>query len=306
MKASSGAIAGLFAILAGAACAAPVDIAWGAADLGPVKTPHGGLLVPVTSGGIECRMQVDTGMPTTVFYRGAVPTPWLDKSADMVTAPGLAIGGTPIPDTGLPVFPGNMADKNEPPCSATNPDVLVGAIGLDSLKGGAIVVDMAAGRFEFIPHGVLSTGVAARATLFKFADATGAYAPLPLFDVIGRAGTHYKMWLDTGNAPMGASFFRDRDWLAETSEASRSQPFQASSWDRQTTFRVGRGRLELVSTGKNLVIADNLSDFKREGETVSDSNPLSGLLGLLPFENQRLTIDFANRLASVEPADGTP
>ena len=306
MKTVRRALAGLLAILASAAHAAPVDIAWAPADVGPLKSPHGAMLVPVISGGIECRMQVDTAMPTTVFYRGMVPTAWLAKSADTVTAPGLAIGGTRIPDTALPFYPGDMGQDKAQPCSATNPDVVVGTIGLDSLKGGSIVIDMAAGRFEFIPHGVISTQAAPHATLFKFANAPGIDASFPLFDVTGRAGAHYTMWLDTGNAPMGASFWRDRDWLAETSEASRSQPFQASSWDRQSTFRLGRGRLELVSTGKNLVIADNLSDFKREGETVSDSNPLSGLVGLLPFENQRLTIDFANRLASVEPSHGNP
>ena len=306
MRATRTALAGLLAIVAGAAGAAPVDIAWEAVDIGPVKTPHGALLVPVTSGGIECRMQVDTGMLTTVFYRGVVPTAWLDISTDAVTAPGLAIGGIRIPDSKMPFFAGRMADGQSPACSATNPDVLVGTIGLDSLKGGAIVIDMAAGRFEFIPHGVVTATAATHATLFKFADAPGAYASLPLLELIGRTGARYRMWLDTGNAPMGASFVRERDWLAETSEASRSPAFESSSWGRPVTGQVGRGRLEIVSTGTNLVVSDNISIHKKPGEVIPASNPLSGTLGLLPFENQRLTIDFANRLASVEPSQANP
>lgn len=307
MKARHGALAGLLATAAIAAGAAPVDIAWMPVDAGPVKSPHGAMLVPVVSGGIECRMQIDTGMPTTVFYRGAVPTAWLAGSTDTVTAPGLAVGGTPLPDAGLPFFPGKMADDGATPCSATNPDVLVGTIGLDSLKTGAIVVDMAAGRFEFIPHGVLSATAATHASLFKFADAPGAYGSLPLLELIGRAGARYRMWLDTGNAPMGASFVRERDWLAETSEASRSPAFESSSWGRPVTGQVGRGRLEIVSSaGTNLVISDNISIHKKPDEIVPDSNPLSGFLGLLPFEKQRLTIDFANRLASVEPGHANP
>ena len=306
MKATRAALAGVFAIVAGVARAAQVDIAWATVDFGPLKSPHGAMLVPVTSGGVECRMQVDTGMPTTVFYRGVVPAAWLARSADTVTAPGLAIGGTRIPDTALPFYPGDMAEDKAQPCSATNPDVVVGTIGLDSLKRGAIVVDMAAGRFEFIPHGVLSTHAAPPATLFKFANAKGIDASVPLFDVTGRAGAHYTMLLDTGSAAMGAAFWRDRDWSAETFEAGRSAEFEAKSWNRPASFRLGHGRLELVSTSTNLVIGDNLSTFKREGETVADSNPLSGLLGLLPFENQRLTIDFANRLASVEPSPAKP
>ena len=304
MKAARGAFAGLLAILAGAACAAPVDIAWIPVDIGPVKSPHGAMLVPVASGGLECLMQLDTGAANTVFYRGAVSSAWLDKSTDTVTAPGLSIGGARIPDTHLPFFAGNMFDGE--PCSPTHPDTVIGTIGLDSLKGGAIVVDMAAGRFEFIPHGVLSAQAGSHATVFRFANLTSAYDGLPLFDVIGHAAAHYTMWLDTGNAPMGATFVRDRDWLAETSAASRSPVFESRSWGRPVTGQLGRGRLELVSTGKNLVISDNISIQKRPDEPVPDSNPLSGFLGLLPFENQRLTIDFANRLASVEPSHAKP
>ena len=304
MRSARAALASLLAIAAGAAGAAPVDIAWAGVDFGPLKSPHGALLVPVTSGGIECRMQLDTGAANTVFYRGGVPSAWLDKSTDTVTAPGLSIGGARIPDTHLPFFAGKMFDGE--PCSPTHPDALIGTIGLDSLKGGAIVVDMAAGRFEFVPHGVLSARAGAAATVFRFADLTGAYDGLPLFDVIGQAGAHYTMWLDTGNAPMGATFVRDRAWLAETSAASRSPVFESRSWGRPVTGQSGRGRLELVSTGENLVISDNISIQRRSYEPVPDSNPLSGFLGLLPFENQRLTIDFANRLASVEPGPAKP
>ena len=306
MKARHGALAGLLATAATAAGAAPVAITWMPVDVGPVKSPHGAMLVPVASGGLECLMQVDTGAQDTVFYRETTPAVWLDKSADAVTAAGLAIGGARIHDTKLPFFAGKMFDGTPAPCSTANPDALVGTIGLDSLKTGAVVIDLGAGRFEFVPHGVLSATAAAPATLLKFTDAPGAYASLPLLELIGRSGVRYKMWLDTGNAPMGASFRRERDWLAETSEVGRSPAFESTSWGRPVTARVGRGLLEIASTGTNPVIRDNISIHQKAGEVISDSNPLSGTLGLLPFENQRLTIDFANRLASVEPSPAKP
>ena len=299
MKAAHGALAGLLAILANVTCAGPVGITWRPAEVGPLKSPHGALLIPVGVGDLQCLMQLDTGAGT-VFYRETTPAGWVDKAGDSVTVPDLSIGGTRIPAGKFPIFPGAMFDGKSAPCSPTNRDVVIGTIGLDTLKTGSIVIDMPAARFEFIAHGVLSTSTSAGAPVFRFASLEGVDASIPLFELTGRNGGSYKMMLDTGSAPVGAMFYREPDWLAGTTSATRTKPFQIVRWGQPASCRYGQGKLAIPGARSSLQISDRIFFCDRLGEQVGNGDKMSGLIGLLPFEMQRLTIDFVDRLASVE------
>jgi hypothetical protein len=128
VKAARGALAGLLGILANIACAGPVGITWSPIEIGPLKSPHGALLIPVSAGDLQCLMQLDTGAGT-VFYRETTPAGWLDKTGDSVTVPGLSIGSTRLPSSKFPLFPGVMFHEKPAPCSPTNRDVVIGTIG---------------------------------------------------------------------------------------------------------------------------------------------------------------------------------
>ena len=302
MRAARGALAGLLAIFAHLAGAAPVDIAWAPAESGALRSDHGALLLPVRLGPLQCLMQLDTAALETVFYRGSLPAAWIDKAEATATVPGLAIGDITVGAGAFPVFQGTMTDPKAAPCGPGHADVLVGTVGLDVLKGGSIVIDLGAGRFEFIDRGVLPGGGADASHGFAFAAAPGIDPALPVVGVTGHNGRHYRMLIDTGSAAVGALFYREREWLDETPFASRSAPFPVVRWGRPASCRLGQGTLHITAEPTSVDVADKVSWCAMSGEPVAAGNPMNGLLGLLPFENQRLTIDFVHRLASVEPS----
>jgi hypothetical protein len=301
VKAARGAFAGLLALVAQLACAAPVAIVWAPAESGALKSAHGAVLLPVRLGPLQCLMQLDTAALDTTFYRGTLPPAWIDKAESTATLPGLSIGDVAVDGHEFPVFPGAMTDPKAAPCGPGHADVLVGTLGLDVLKGGSIVIDMRAGRFEFIDRGVLPGGAVASRS-FAFAAAPGVDPALPVVNVAGRNGRHYRLLLDTGSAPVGALFYREREWLDETPFASRTAPFPIVRWGRPASCRLGEGTLHITAEPSALDMTDKVSYCALGGEQAAAGNPLNGLLGLLPFENQRLTIDFVHRLASVEPS----
>ena len=306
MKVTRGAIAGLLAVVAHLAGAAPVDIAWAPAESGALKSGHGALLLPVRLGPLQCLMQLDTAALDTVVYRGSLPTAWIDKAEASATVPGLAIGDVAVGAREFPVFQGAMTDPKAAPCGPGHADVLVGTLGLDVLKSGSIVIDLGTGRFEFIDRGVLPGGGAGPSRSFGFAAVPGIDPALPVVGVTGRNGRHYRMLLDTGSAPVGALFYREREWLDETPFASRTAPFPIVRWGHPASCRLGEGTLHISAEPANLDVVDKVSFCAMSGEQVAPGNPMNGVLGLLPFENQRLTIDFVHRLASVEPSRQSP
>jgi hypothetical protein len=168
------------------------------------------------------------------------------------------------------------------------------------LKTGSIVIDLPAARFEFIAHGVLSTNTAADVPVFRFANQEGVDPSIPLFELTGRNGATYKMMVDTGSAALGAMFYREPDWLAGTTSATRTEPFQIVHWGQPASCRYGQGKLAIPGDRSRLQISDRIFFCDQLGEHVENGDRISGLIGLLPFEMQRLTIDFVDRLASVE------
>jgi hypothetical protein len=94
--------------------------------------------------------------------------------------------------------------------------------------------------------------------------------------------------------------------LAETTVATRSQPFNIVRWGHGATCRLGDGVLDIPGQPTNVSVSDRIVYCAMAGETIADGNRMDGLIGLRPFETRKLTVDFVKRRVVVEPGALAP
>ena len=273
-------VAFCLAVAAAVAQSHPVSIVWAPAELDQLRSPHGALLIPVEFGTLRCLMQLDTAAVDTVFYEGTMPRDVFQQQDDgSVTVQDMTIGGVKIQRTRFPLFKGRLFDGRPKPCTPSTPDVLVGTIGITTFESSSIAIDMVAGTFELIAQSGSPSHPEGSSTL-QFASLSGVSSAIPIFKVKGKDGRYYTLLLDTGSAPIGALFYREAAWSAETTDPSRSQPFKIVRWGHGATCRLGRGTLDIVGRPGGVNVTDRLAYCDMEGDSIANGNEMDGLIGL--------------------------
>lgn len=249
-------------------------------------TVLGAILLPVRLDDQRCLMQFDTGAGRSILYQSLkLATPHAQNATASYT---LQIGTFTLPTPFLPQSPATAGTGTVAPCKATT---LIGTLGNDVLQDQAISLDLSQQRFRIGKNGT----EAEPNDMIVDLEITGAHDGfVPMVKAEGFATGTKNLLFDTGSASMALGIFRESDWLQAVGRTSREGAYvmTVNAWGKPLTcfqapitrnIRVGLFTLPEGAVA-SYCTKDNVAIFA--------SRPEFGLLGLSPFADKTLVIDF--------------
>ncbi|MDN2698541.1 hypothetical protein O0882_19670 [Janthinobacterium sp. SUN073] len=249
-------------------------------------TVLGAILLPVRLDDQRCLMQFDTGAGRSILYQSLKLAP---PHAQHATASyTLQIGTFKLPTPFLPQSPATAGTGTVATCKATT---LIGTLGNDVLQDQAISLDLSQQRFRIGKNG---TEAEPNDTIVDLEITAAHDGFVPMVKAEGFATGTQNLLFDTGSASMALGIFRESDWLQAVGRTSRegAQVITANAWGKPLTcfqapitrnIRVGLFTLPEGAVA-SYCTKDNVAVFA--------SRPEFGLLGLSPFADKTLVIDF--------------
>ena len=249
-------------------------------------TTLGAILLPVRLDDQHCLMQFDTGAGRSILYRSLkLASPHAQHATASYT---LQIGTFKLPTPFLPQSPATAGTGTVATCKART---LIGTLGNDVLQDQAISLDLSQQRFRI---GKSGTEAKLNDTIVDL-EITAAHDGLvPMVKAEGFATGTKNLLFDTGSASMALGIFRESDWLQAVGRTSLegAHVMTANSWGKPLTcFQAPVTRNIHVGhfTLPEGVVA---SYCTRDNGAAFASRPEFGLLGLGPFADKMLVIDF--------------
>lgn len=252
-------------------------------------TVLGAILLPVRLDDQRCLMQFDTGAGRSILYQSLKLAP---PHAQHATASyTLQIGTFKLPTPFLPQSLATAGTGTVATCKATT---LIGTLGNDVLQDQAISLDLSQQRFRI---GKSGTEAESNDKIVDLEIAATHNGFVPMVKAEGFATGTKNLLFDTGSASMALGIFRESDWLQAVGRTSRegAHVMTANAWGKPLTcFQApvtGNIRVGLFTLPEGAVATyctkDNVAAFA--------SRPEFGLLGLSPFADKTLVIDFTKR-----------
>lgn len=280
------------------------DFAW-AAHTWPdgIVLPKAAILLPVTLNGVHCTMQLDTGADTSSLYRNALPKPLAAaqplNQLEKIEIHGFEIGAEVSTRTFPLMYPASAA---EPPASC---DGVAGTIGNDFLRGSSLTLDLPLARFRIQRGGghADSRGLARHVVPMTLLD-TGHGGVVPVLDAHLKDGTAIKLMLDTGSAPAGIIVFLERRWLklVGLDTLQQAHSFSTVRWGRPITCYTARLTQALALGDMTIAEGESAMHCADPAEPAQEQNKLFGLIGLAPFLDSRITLDYVSQQLVVTPS----
>lgn len=297
-------------VLSLGACNAMAAADWQSFTWGSVAQPNltsdrAAILLPVQLDGNACTMQLDTGAGTSRLYRHSLPKQYAVTGAQL-TVEHFKLG--PVQRRrDFQLMYDDAPDHRESGCRSYGGQRLVGTVGNDLFLEGSLTLDFRNARFR-----VASAASPVRArdansvplTLMPGGDGRGQ---VTVIDATLTDGRHVPVLFDTGSAAMELGVFREADWLALVGRegARDATTFAVQAWGKPLVCREAP-ILQAMRIGPVVLDAHARASF-----CVSDNIPLFagmaqfGLVGLVPFRDKVVTLDYAQKRMSIEaaPAD---
>lgn len=252
-------------------------------------TVLGAILLPVRLDDQRCLMQFDTGAGRSILYQSLKLAP---PHAQHATASyTLQIGTAKLPAPFLPQSPATSGTGTVATCKATT---LIGTLGNDVLQDQAISLDLSQQRFRI---GKSRTEAEPNDTIVDLEITAAHDGFVPMVKAEGFATGTKNLLFDTGSASMALGIFRESDWLQAVGRTRRegAHVMTANAWGKPLTcfqapitrnIRVGLFTLPEGAVA-SYCTKDNVAAFA--------GRPEFGLLGLSPFADKTLVIDFTKR-----------
>jgi hypothetical protein len=276
-----------------------------------VAQPHltsdrAAILLPVQLDGNACTMQLDTGAGTSRLYRYSLPKHYAVTGAQL-TVEHFDLG--PVQRRrDFQLMYDDAPDHRESGCRLYGGQRLVGTIGNDLFLEGSLTLDLKNARFRLMPASAsvrIEDENSVPLTLMPGGDGQGQ---VPVIAATLADGRHVAVLFDTGSAPMELGVFREADWLGlvGTDGARDATTFTVVAWGKPLVCREAP-ILHAMRIGPVVLDARARASF-----CVSDNIPLFagmaqfGLVGLVPFRDKIVTLDYAQKRLSVEAAPAHP
>lgn len=258
-------------------------------------TVLGAILMPVRLDDQRCLMQFDTGAGRSILYQSLKLAP---AHAQHATASyTLQIGTFKLPTMFIPQSPATAETRTLATCKATT---LIGTLGNDVLQDQAISLDLSQQRFRI---GKSGTEAEPNDTIV-YLEITAAHDGfVPMVKAEGFATGTKNLLFDTGSASMTLGIFRESDWLLAVGRTSRegAHVMTVNAWGKPLMcFQAPVTRN--IQMGKLTLPPGTLASYcTRNDAPVFDTRPEFGLLGLGPFSDKTLIIDFARSRLLIRP-----
>jgi hypothetical protein len=258
-------------------------------------TVLGAILLPVRLDDQRCLMQFDTGAGRSMLYQSLQLAP---PHAQHTTASyTLQIGTFKLPAPFLPQSPATSGTGTVATCKATT---LIGTLGNDVLQGQAISLDLSQQRFRI---GRSGTEAEPNDTTVHLEVTAAPDGFVPIIKADGFANGTKNLLFDTGSASMALGIFRESDWLQAVDRTNRegAHVITVNAWGKPLTcFQAPVTRT--IQMGKLTLPKGTLASYcTRNDAPVFDTRPEFGLLGLGPFTDKTLIIDFARSRLLIRP-----
>jgi hypothetical protein len=237
------------------------------------------LLLPAELNGKPCVLQLDTGMPDAVRWHVADASPRAVPHTMTLSFAGMS-RRVHVPDAvSVPL-------DAEGRCAGTS-----GSIGNAFFEHGTLTLDLGRARATFNAGSDLAHHAGAQPMAYRRGQPHGDH---PLVAVRGTDGEMRQGLLDTGSSAIGLGALTAADWSALTGSAplaptDRVGTFTVHSWGRTLTcFRTAAaGNVSIGVAPARPIQVTYCPDLAFKPE-----QPLIGVIGLQPFGNATITLDY--------------
>lgn len=237
------------------------------------------LLLPAQLDGKPCALQLDTGMPDAVRWHAADGPAASVPRTMTVSFAGIARQVT-VPDAVRTSLDANGR------CAGTS-----GSIGNAFFEHGTLTLDLGRSEVTFAAGSSLLHRPGTQPMAYRRGRPHGDH---PLVAVRGTDGMLRQGLLDTGSTAIGLGALTATDWAALTGDAPLARTtnvstFSVHSWGRDLTcYRtVAAGDVHIGAGQAQAVQVTHCPDLGFKPE-----QPLIGVIGLQPFGNATLILDY--------------
>lgn len=292
-----------------AALAIPFDAAassgwksfrWQAFGTGPNVIDKGAIMLPVRLDEMNCEMQLDTGAWQSVLYRNALPS----RYSRMLDSDSVLIKRFTLGETHPQVFPLLYQKRKKAPkvCGSKDGTRVVGTIGNDLLSGSNISVNLIAGKFK-VRDGMYERANFSRHAPIDFRfDESERHGRGPVVTVTLADKSTLEMGFDTGSASTSFLLLSREKWLAIVGlrDIATVQPQLVPVWGQLVPCYSAPiqgpaylGSFKIVAGARAVYCDDPRAD-------ANAASPVAGFLGLAPFMENVLTLDYVHRKLFIE------
>lgn len=295
----------LFALITFSASAQWQPFIWAEFQQDKAMNRRAGILLPVKLDGIDCNMQLDTGVGLSTLYRNALPARYSALSgADTLLVVNFSLGS----ETSAKQFQLMYKKKLNSPrkCNSLRYHSIVGTLGNDYFLNGTIRLDMASGRYQFIKGPLQSTDGEKSQSLDIEIFRTEKFGAFPVVTVTFENRDQRKMIFDTGSASFDFRIYLKNDWLSLVGlqKIEAVEPIMIPRFGRlipcysaPIVQAVSLGGIRLERDTKAMY-CDDPRDRPQEG------NQVFGVLGLAPFSQKIVSVDYVAQKIFVEATSG--
>jgi hypothetical protein len=257
---------------------------WGSATIAGRYNSKTFILLPATVDGAACKLQLDTGANAAFIWSSSVQVDREEANQDKRDV-AIELAGKHMQITATAA---QLTKVHEPGCGGGK----LASIGNAFFDDGSLVLDLPHARYAFEQRSVLSAHPDAHAMRYRIPGWSGG---LPLVDIELTGNLNGLALLDTGAARFGLSVFKETDWSQATGGlALRAGPaveeYQVASWGRQITCLESATMLAFHTAGQQFTGAP----ISICPGVAKPSLPIFGLLGLRPFLDRKITLDYVS------------
>ena len=273
---------------------------WGTVELNSEVIKKGAILLPVKLDGMDCDMQLDTGVGVSVLYRNALPS----RYSHLLNSETLLIKQFSLAEPSSRIFQLMYARKKSlsKKCGVTKNNSLVGTLANDYFLDGSLSLDLGRGlfRYEKAPFQPLNDK-----EYFSFEieiSKIESHGSFPIAMVTLENGEKKKVIFDTGSVSASLVVLQERDWLklVGLEKIDDVKPKLIPRW----------GQL-IPCYSAPIGQSASMENFKFSPETKAVychdlranpnvENPIFGVIGLAPFSDHAITIDYLSRKIFIE------
>lgn len=273
---------------------------WGAVATGSKSIRKGSILLPVTLDGTSCEMQLDTGAGISILYRNALPK----RYSNLLKSKNILIENFSLAGQSTQLFQlmysgtGNNSEK----CGILKDNILVGTIANDYFLNGNLSLDLSRNlfRYESVPFSPLA---GKSYTYFNIeVSEIESYGSFPLVDIILKNGDKKKMVFDTGSASASIVISKERDWLdlVELSKIDDVKPEFISRWGKKIPC-YSAPIVQPIAMGEFVLSLNTNAVYCHDPRANQNGgSPFFGLIGLKPFDDNIITIDYISKKIFIE------
>jgi hypothetical protein len=271
---------------------------WGVRKGPGPEEAHAAILLPVTLDGARCKMQFDTGAGLSVLYRLVLPAT-LPTGGETVEA-RLEVGSLALRQRFLLRYPDDPG-KRSAGCRQQDYDRLAGTIGNDLLLDRAVELDLRKARFRILA-GNAAPSASAAPHMLPFTLDPAHDGVVPVLAARLPDGAAARLLFDTGSAGGHLAVFRHADWLAlvGVDAAARAERLEATAWGQPMSCATAPSKAAIRIGGLELPAGLPAAYCSTAGAATFGERSEYGVLGLKPFAERTLLIDYAARKLYIE------